>query len=268
MNPSSEKVALEFFEMGSEQRLSIILHLNEKPWTISLLAKELDATVTEVHRNFMRLRKAGFVAKDSEGIYLLTTLGKHICTQIPTHSFILENKNYFQNHNFDGLPQKFVRRLGDLSNSKLIKGYVKVSETWKKIYSNAEEYIKNILVEVTYSSDIMEILYNKLKKNVSAHSIFSDTAVIPEERKISLAKYNFKKYLEKDLLQRKMKKDIKVALILNEKESGISFSEIGKQVDISTMFCSSDPEFHEWCLDYFQYCWEGASSFQENKLKE
>jgi len=24
--------------------------------------------------------------------------------------------------------------------------------------------------------------------------------------------------------------------------------------------------FHEWCLDYFRYCWFNACTFQENKL--
>jgi hypothetical protein len=26
--------------------------------------------------------------------------------------------------------------------------------------------------------------------------------------------------------------------------------------------------FHEWCLDYFRYCWYGSNSFQESKLED
>ena len=61
MDFSTDKISSELFEVGSDQRLNIILHLNEKKWSISALAKELDATVTEVHRNFGRLQKAGFI---------------------------------------------------------------------------------------------------------------------------------------------------------------------------------------------------------------
>ena len=33
-------------------------------------------------------------------------------------------------------------------------------------------------------------------------------------------------------------------------------------------FLCKDQMFHEWCLDYFRYCWYGYDEFQERKLKE
>ena len=44
---------------------------------------------------------------------------------------------------------------------------------------------------------------------------------------------------------------------LNENES-----------DMSEIFYGKDPEFHEWCLDFFNYSWENAGSFQESKLNK
>ncbi|MEK0369354.1 MAG: transcriptional regulator, partial [Nitrosopumilus sp.] len=40
------------------------------------------------------------------------------------------------------------------------------------------------------------------------------------------------------------------------------------EADISEMFYGNDLMFHEWCLDYFRYCWYGSDVFQESKLEE
>ena len=108
MNFSTEKISSEFFEVGSEQRLSILLHLQDKKWTISALAKELDSTVTEVHRNFGRLQKAGLILKDADGTFQLTVRGENICSQIPSISFVLENANLMT---LENCPQNFVKEL-------------------------------------------------------------------------------------------------------------------------------------------------------------
>jgi len=55
----SEKIAENFLELSSEQRLKIIFRLMKKKSNISSMAKELDATSPEVHRNFTRMLKVG-----------------------------------------------------------------------------------------------------------------------------------------------------------------------------------------------------------------
>ncbi len=70
------------------------------------------------------------------------------------------------------------------------------------------------------------------------------------------------------IIQRKIKNDIKVAVLLNEKEGGVMFSTIKGNPDISKMFYGNSELFHEWCLDYFRYCWHNSSTFQEEKLKK
>lgn len=41
-----------------------------------------------------------------------------------------------------------------------------------------------------------------------------------------------------------------------------------EQIDINSAFCSADPIFHEWCLDYFNYKWENSKTFDSKKLLE
>ncbi len=262
----TDKLASEFFEIGSEQRLSIILHLNEKTWSISALAKELEATVTEVHRNFGRLQKAGLILKNADGTFSLTLYAKTICSQIPSIVFVSENKKYFENHDFGDLPPKFQHRVGELNEQKHIKGFVRVLEKWTEVHNNATKYIYNILTEVPYSKEIIDVVEKKLNNKIKIHSIFSENAITPEERKTIFKIKNFNKFIKEDLLVRKMIKQVSIVLLMNEKESCLIFPNQSGEPDMSEMFYSTDPQFHEWCLDYFDHRWKNSNSFQESKL--
>ena len=163
----SERLSNDFLELASEQRLEILSNLNENHLNIAKLAKLLGATNPEVHRNVGRLSKNGLIVKNPEGNYQLTTFGKSVLSQITSFDFISANRDYFNEHNLDNLDTKFIQRLGSLSDKKQVKGFVKVLEKWRKIQENADEFICNIMSEVPYSNDIIDVISNKLKKKDS-----------------------------------------------------------------------------------------------------
>lgn len=264
---STEKIAKELFEIASQQRLGILFYLQEEKSTVSKLAKKLDATVPEVFRNVDRLVKAGLIEKDPDGNYGLTVHGRTICTNIPSLFFVSEFKKYFSNHDLGKIPEKFIHRIGELSSAEHIKGVVRVLEKWKKIHQNAKEYIFNILAEVPYSKDIIEVVEQKAKSEIKIQSIFSDDAVIPDERKELFDKLQFKKFIDKGIIERKMRDETKTILLLNEKEACIMFPTKNGDADMSELLYSDDAKFHDWCKDYFRYCWETSSIFQERKLR-
>lgn len=261
-----EEAANNFLELSSQQRLQIIFRLLEKKSKITAMAKELDATPQEVHRNFARLEDGGFIAKDMDGYYSLTTYGKTICSQIPSIIFLSHNRKYFEDHNFGDIPPKFIMRIGQLASSQHIKGVTKILEQWKSIYKNADEYIYEMLTEIPL--DIIEPKVKRVEKGIKFNYILSENAVIPKGRKNLLQKLHFNKLIEKGLVERKMKKTVLTLLVLNEKEASVSFPNIDSEPDITEMFYSTDQMFHEWCLDYFRYNWYESEIFQESKLKE
>jgi len=268
VNYPHQNAANDFLELASEQRLGILLKLLEGKSRITAIAKEMAATVPEVYRNFERLMKAELIMKDADGSYDLTTYGKTVCTLVPSLRFVSQNRKYFKNHDFGDAPEKFIQRIGALAEGQHIKGFVKVLEQWKDIYKNSDEYICNILSEVHYSADLIEPIVDKVKKGVKLNSILSESAIIPRERKQILEKLGLKKLVESGRIERKMRKDVKMVLVLNEKEACVLFPTIDGEADMSEMFYSNDSLFHEWCLDYFKYCWDTSSTFQESKLKE
>lgn len=266
MEYAAEYIAKNLFEIASEQRLEILFRLKEKKSTVTVIAKELQATVPEVFRNFERLVKAELIKKTVEGNYTLTINGMTVLEQIPSLTFLPRHKHYFKNHDYGNLPNKFIQRIGSLSSGNHIKGVVKVMEQWNDIHKNAEKYIYNLLTEIPYSSDIIEIVISKVKKDVKIRSIFSDKVIVPNARKESFDKNEFKKFVEKGIIDRKMLDDVQVVVLLNEKEACVIFPKDG-EADMTEMFYSSEPTFHEWCYDYFQHCWENSYPFQERKLK-
>jgi len=266
MNLDAQKIAEDFLEFASEQRLSIMFLLLEKKLTISQLAKELDATAPEIHRNITRMLKNKLVEKDNNSSFSLTVFGKVVCDLLPSFSFISETRTFFENHDFGNLEIKFIQRLGALQDHKKIKGFVKVLEKWTEIHNNSENYICNILSEVPYSKEIIDIVEKKLKTGVKINSIFSESTIIPEERKEVFKKKNFQKFITEEKLMRKMANSISLVTLLNEKEACLMFPSKNGMSDLSEMLYSKEPQFHEWCLDYFNHTWNNAGSFQEYKL--
>jgi predicted transcriptional regulator len=262
---AAEDIAKDLFEISSEQRLEILFRLEEKKSAVSVIAKQLDATVPEVFRNFERLVKAGLIEKEVSGDYHLTLYGTTILAQIPSLTFLSKNKNYFKNHSYGNIPAKFIQRIGALSSGKHIKGMVKVLELWKDIHKNAEKYIYNILTEIPYSPDIIETVAAKAKQDVNIRSVLSDQVIVPNARKEVYEKLQFKKFIDKGVIERRMQKDVQVVVLLNETEASILFPKNG-EADMTEMLYSSDPVFHEWCFDYFQHCWASSTPFQERKL--
>ena len=195
-----EKISEAFLEISSQQRLEIINILAEKRTKLSALAKELDATSSEIHRNLNRLIKSKIISKDVDGLYYLTTYGKMIYSQISAWILFLNNSKYFEKHNFGNLDAKIVQSIGALSNSKHIKGFVKVQEQWKKIYKNSKEYLYNILYEVSYDTEILETISKMGKKKVELHSIFSDLAIVSDKRMKLLEKYGITESIKKELM--------------------------------------------------------------------
>ena len=268
MKLDAEKVSAVFLEIASEQRLNILNQLAQEKLNISKLAKLLDATNPEVHRNIGRLLKNGLISKTTDGNYQLTTYGRIMLLQIPSISFVSENKDFFNDHDLNNVETKFLQRIGALESKKEIKGFVKVLEKWTKIQENADKFIYNILSEIPYSKDIIDIIAKKLEKKIPIKSIFPDSVVVPEDRKKIFEERGFQKYVSDGILQRRISPTTSVGLLITDKEAGVFFPSHDGEIDLSRMFYSSDKKFIDWCMDYFENSWKNATSFQETKLKK
>lgn len=266
MRENYAHVADDFLELASGQRLEILFQLQKQNLRIFQMAHNLDSTKQEVHRNFSRLAHSGLISKNLDGEYFLTTYGRTVCAQVPLLMFFTNNKRYFEDHCFGDLPDKFIMRIGQLNGIHYEKGIVRVNELCKSIYNNAEEYVYEILAEL--SLERISALAARTKGDVKLRYIASESAIVPRGRKQLLEKVGWKKLMDKGYIQRKMKERVQTTILLNEKEACIMFPKINEETDLTMAFCSDKESFHEWCSDYFRYCWDNAKEWQESKLKE
>jgi predicted transcriptional regulator len=269
---SFENTEQTFIELGSEQRLSILFKLSEQDTKLSKLAKDLNVTMQEIHRNVNRLMDVGLIKKNSDGTFSLTTFGNTIIKQIPAYDFLSRNKEYFSGHFLGEIPMKFIQRIGALDNSEYIHGMVAVMELWKQIYKESSDYIYGMLPQIPL--DLIESVIPKIKKEgIKFNYILPQKAAVPKKRTELLKDAGFYDLLknEERLVERRMVDKVQVAVVLNEKQSTVMFpaSNDKAAADMNAMFYSKDnPLFHEWCLDYFRYCWYNSKSFDESKLLE
>jgi predicted transcriptional regulator len=269
---SLENTEQTFIELGSEQRLSILLRLTEDDIKLSQLAKDLGVTMQEVHRNVNRLMEVDLIKKNAEGTFSLTTFGNTIIKQIPAYDFLSRNKEYFSDHNLGEVPMKFVHRIGALNNSEYIPGLVAVIERWKQLYNESSEYIYGMVPQIPL--DLIESVIPKIKNDgVKFNYILPQKAIVPKRRTQLLTQSGYYDLLkmEKKVVDRRMVDRVQVAVVLNERQATVMFPVVKDKIaaDMNSMFYSRDDSlFHEWCLDYFRYCWYNSKPFDETKLLE
>ena len=269
-----ENTARTFFELGSSQRIAILYKIAEERCHLARLSKDLGSTMPEVRRNIMRLTNSGMVDRDSNGTFFLTTFGKTILEQIPTLDFLSRNKDYFSDHTFSALPLKFIRRIGSLTNSKLVSGLVSIDERLNDIYKKSEEYVYAMIPEVPI--DLIESIVARLKKvdnkNFRFGYMLPAHATVPKRRKELLDALGFGELLKNGIVERKMVNSLPIGIVLNDEQACVMFPRILRnnriEIDMNSMFYGDDPDFHEWCLDYYRYVWHSARSFDEKGLVE
>ncbi|MDQ3836142.1 MAG: transcriptional regulator [Thermoproteota archaeon] len=269
-----EDTARTFFELGSAQRLAILYKISSMKCNLARLSSDLGCTMPEIRRNIIRLTSSGMVDRQADGNYILTTFGKTILEQIPTLDFLSRNKEYFSDHTFSSLPLKFVRRIGSLSNSKLVSGLVSVEEKLDDIYKRSQRFVFAMIPEVPI--DLIESIVARLKKIENKEFRFSyilpTHARVPKRRKHLLEELGFDELLREGIVERKMVGNILTGVVLNDDQACVMFPRIHKnnktEIDMNSMFYGDDADFHEWCLDYYRYVWHNARSFDEKGLTE
>lgn len=251
-----QTVSSNFLELASEQRLRILSSLDSKPHRVSGLAKKLDVTAQEIHRNLDRLSNSGFVRKGTDEHFHITTMGRLMLSQMPLMFFVSKNKKYFSSHDIGVLPTKFSRRLGVLENCECIKGVTNVLNRWRKIYVNSKEYVCDLLNEFPPGMD--EILLKRVKNGAKYRHIVNNNPDEHDGRVENLKKLGYYDLIQQKKIERRKLETTGVVLILNEKEGGIIFPSNEGEPDLRYMFYSNDRMFQDWCKDYFEFYWKKA----------
>ena len=253
-------------ELAGESRYDILQMLEEQKCKSSQLAKELDLTIQETHRNTVRLADAGMIKKDSDGFFALTSYGRILVSQLGSFGFVNKYKEYFGEHFPSDLSPKFLQRIGNLSNCELIHGNFAIVDKWLSLAEDAKEYLRIITSQIP--PEFFKLKVSKAKKGIQIFLIHGENTIAPKGFKKELTSSVVRNLISEGIYKRKMVKKIQTMMVMNEKRGILFFPDSKGESDMYYAFISDDPEFHEWCFDYFDYIWNNAGTYDVSKIRE
>ena len=264
MDPFEPSAAAELFlELASETRCAILASLASRPAKLSTLARELDITVQEIHRNVNRMAEAGLVRRD-DGIFFLTEFGKVVVGQAPSLLFMKSHARFFGEHTTAGLPDKFVQRIGVLQTCELVSSVMPVLERLKKLEGGAEKSLK-IMVSQAWVEE-GKTLANKATGGTEVLTIVGRNTVFPKEVVESIMP-PLNKLRNAEMIHGRMIGHVSIALYISDSQAAVMFPTAKGEPDMASMFLGSDPAFIEWCNDLFDHAWAQARPFDVRKVK-
>ena len=250
-----------FMELASELRCSILVSVSRKPAKFSSLARELDTSVQDIHRNVNRLTDTGLVRRDDRAVHL-TEYGRIVTKQIPYFIFIKEHGKFFEEHTLGDIPEKFVQRIGALQNCELVHSVAAVMERLKKLESGTKKQLR-LMASQAWAEEGRIII------ELSMHSIevlvmVGKNTIFPKEIIDSIGRL-IEKMPANQKMQTKMVEKVDLALYISDEQAAVMFPNMKGEIDMSAIFIGSDPAFYEWCNDLFNHYWERGGYFDVSK---
>lgn len=242
---SREGLDVLFFELASEDRLSILRQLCIVNLKMQDIARKLNLTATEASRQLQRMSKANLIERLPDGTYTTMHFGRLILDLSASMDFAFKNKEYFSEHYIWNLPNSFIFRLGELSQCTLSSILAKNMIRWENMIKNAEKHVWVMTPQVM--PNLSRIMVEKLQQGIRLRSIIGEAPLETLKAYIATGKN----------VERKTLKQVPVILLITEKEASVSLPHINGQIDISTFF-GIDPNFLKWSNDLYQHYWNQA----------
>ena len=242
------------FEVSNDYRHGILLQLKRKPMRVTELSKELNLTTQEISRHASRLGESGLIHKDVEGFYNLTYYGELINILLEEFQFVSKNRAYFIDHKITGISPEYIKRMGELSESKHTDNIMEFLHFIDSIVKESKEYV--YLQVDQYPLTSLGSIVEALKRNV----MFK---VLEQSEMISGPHMNLDSLEEASTItkarnsslseQRKMDEE-GVFMFLSENKCAVAFPIKGNRFDYHG-FIATDKRSLKWCEDLFQHYW-------------
>lgn len=242
-----EELSDLLFELSNSDRLRILTLLAGENFKLSSLAGKTHETVQETSRHLERLTRSGLIVRNAEGEYYASQTGKVCLSQLESFEFVVRNQDYIADHELSVLPEKFVHRLGELTETAFAKNVTDVLRHTEDVLRGAKKYVMLMADQPLIPAYAFGAA--SPNQNVVWKSIIPRSAIPPQSDEGPVPPENF---------QARFLDNPKVGIALNEEIAGVTFPDLKGRLDMSAGFSGSGRAFHRWCLELFEYYWNMA----------
>jgi predicted transcriptional regulator len=257
-----ERLCDLLFEVSNVDRLSLLRELQRREMNVTAVARAIEITTQEVSRHLSRLTDVGLTEKDPKGPYRLTPFGVLTLSQIQGLEFSSTHKSYFRNHLVDGLPTRFLLRLGELSGSEYIDDVMVAVHNVEKILKEADEYLLDL--NVPYIASAFPHIRDAFERGVRGSFLHGESLDLPKEMmderedafddEFNTMIRNSGLYVERIL-------EVPLVMYMSEKELALlSFPKRDGKFDFYG-YSSTDEDALRWCRDIFHHYWEKGTPY-------
>lgn len=241
-------------ELASENRVKVLQLLSKSPLKTSEIAKNLDTSIQAITRHTDRLHNSKLIQKDVTGRYRLTTIGKALLLQYPFFEFLSKYEKYFEEHDFTGIPDHLLVRLGDLVNCELETNTMKALQRARDWAANMKKWVKGITY--TIPLEYFDVVEDSMKKGATHQIVFGKNSVVPKGYYEHPGRKKWEKYIANGQIQEKIVENVPLVAGVSENEAHLLFanSDLGYP-DTKAIFFSKDEKFRKWCEDLVDYYW-------------
>jgi len=252
-------------DISSGPRLQILHSLKGNSLKAIEISKKTNSSIQALSRHIDKLVESKLIEKTPDGKYKISTIGKIALSQIPFFEFLSKNKEYFETHDFTGIPDHLISRIGELANCKLEPDFMKSLQRARQFCIDAEKFI--FAATCTMPMEIYDILLEK-RKDFQWINICGTNTIVAKGFSEYKARKEFLKKHDQKLLQEKIVKRIPIVCGVSEKGCQLLFSnkESG-QIDGKGVFFGTDEKSLQWCRDLFDYYYS-MSEIHDFKLIE
>ena len=251
------------FELSNDDRLSILFELQKEPMKLSNISKTLDFTPQATSRNLTRLVEVGLIRRNEASEYILTPHGSTSLNLLGPYLFLTENRDYMDTHLTEKLPSEFLARIGDLRNCERVDDPLVMASSMEKVFEESEKWHSYISPFRAASHKSQEHIVNKLDSGVVMRNIEETDYFVPDRTLSIIPKeemHRLEYHWRNGIYEYRYLDKINIRINMSEKEVSIlTFPKIDGKVDLLG-FTSSDPKFHSWCKDIFDFYWEIAKA--------
>jgi len=249
---------MSYFEILSEisnpTRIKLLLQLYENKSSVTELKDHIgDISHSEISRHLGRLAKHNLITKEeiTGRKYELTHFGKTVMKLYKPLDFILQNNEYFNNHNIDNFPESFLQGLYNLESSKLIIGT-------GKLLMKGKDFIESTINELWIMTN------DPFPYEIKAKTVH---LIIPPH----MLKYGLEVNHQKTRYIVHTIPEVHIGLILSDVGQGFLFLQnlTASTPDYNSGFFIADPKSHTFLKSVFEYFWQNTEkfNFDPKKLK-